>query len=75
MPTPVRVGAAPVASLGRGGPPQQYTGTTSAYGASRGDSVGFNPSNPQAYSASQSQKAYAKSGGNTPATLLKKVGP
>lgn len=61
MVSPVRVG------LTRGGRPtvgagaQTYPGTTSGYGATHGESVGYNPANPQAYSASQAAKAYGSS--------------
>lgn len=65
MPSPVRVGTTRLgrpsgAGASRG---QAVPGTTSGYGSSRADSVGFNPSNPQAYSASQAAKAYKTSKG------------
>lgn len=60
MPSPVRAG---LTRIGRptasGGPPTTYQGTTSGYGPTRGDSMGYNPANPHAYSASQAAKAYS----------------
>ena len=58
MPTRVRVGSTrPGAASAQ--PPQTYEGTTSGYGATRGDSVGYNPRNPYAFSAAQAAKAYS----------------
>lgn len=56
----VRVGAPRVAGASSGRA-QQYPGTTSGYGATRGESVGYNPRNPQAYTATQAAKAYSTS--------------
>jgi hypothetical protein len=43
--------------------PQTFENTMSGYGPTRGDSVGFNPANPRAYSASQAAKAYKSTKG------------
>lgn len=55
-------------ALGRGGGsrglasgPRTYDSTMSGYGATRGDSVGYNPRNAMAYSATQAAKAYGTS--------------
>lgn len=43
--------------------PQLYPGTTSAYGPTRADSVGYNPANPRAFMGTQAAKAYKTSKG------------
>lgn len=52
-----RAASAPLSGLG------YVPGTTSGYGTSRADSVGYNPANPQAYVATQAAKAYKTSKG------------
>ena len=47
-----------VRGKGGGDAPQTYNQTTSVYGATRGDSVGYNARNPKAYLASVGKKAY-----------------
>lgn len=48
---------------GRGSPAarQSYDSTMSGYGATHGESVGYNPRNAYAYSATQAAKAYGTS--------------
>lgn len=54
------------------GPDQTYDGTMSVYGAKRADSVGYNPANPQAYTATKAAKAYSKKVNNDPSELIQK---
>jgi hypothetical protein len=61
MARPVNVprGGARPSPTGSMSGPQTYQGTTSGYGPTRGESVGYNPANPHAYTASQNAKAYS----------------
>lgn len=48
-------------ATGRPSAQPTYQGTNSGYGATRADSVGYNPRNTLAYSATQTAKAYTTS--------------
>lgn len=70
MASPVRAG---LTRIGRratgGGAAQAYPDTMSGYGPTRGDSMGYNPANPRAYSASQGAKAYQGKAAMTPEVI------
>lgn len=48
-------------ATGRPSAQPTYSGTSSGYGPTRADSVGYNPRNVMAYSATQTAKAYTTS--------------
>ena len=66
MTTPVRAGARAVGrGAGATADTPSYSGTMSGYGTKRADSVGYNPANPYAYTATTGAKTYKNSKGTT----------